>query len=72
MNDAAPEVEVVMEPVFVDKATAAKALGNISQTKLKELMHAGRIHGVMLGGRVMFTPDEIRRFAATCPSWEPA
>ncbi|PKQ59815.1 hypothetical protein B5566_02705 [Mycobacterium sp. MHSD3] len=61
-----------MEPVFVNKEATMAALGGISLSKLNELIKAGRINPQVLDGRVMFAPDEIRRFAAECPFLEPA
>ncbi len=63
---------LIMEPVFLNKEETASALGGISLRKLNELIKAGRIVPRALDGRVMFTPDEIRRFAAECPDWEPS
>lgn len=62
---------LIMEPVFLNKEETTAALGGISLRKLNELMKAGRIIPRVLDGRIMFTPDEVRRFAAECPSWEP-
>jgi hypothetical protein len=67
-DQAAP---AALEPLFVDKKTAAQLLGNISLRKLNELMYAGRINPQMIDGRTVFAPAELRRFAAECPSWEP-
>lgn len=72
MSRPKPLVAVALEPVFVDKSTAAQALGNISMRKLEELIRAGRINPQVIDGRTVVTPDELRRFAAACPSWEPA
>lgn len=66
-----PPVTVAMEPVFVDKETARKVLGNLSRAKLDELIRAGRINPQVIDGRVVFTPSELRRFAQACPDWEP-
>ena len=71
MSSTKPVVTVALEPVLVDKETAAQALGNISIVKLEELMRAGRINPQIIDRRVVFTPDELRRFAAECPAWEP-
>ncbi|MEV5360610.1 helix-turn-helix domain-containing protein [Micrococcus luteus] len=64
-------VSVQLEPPFVDKNTAAQLLGNISTDKLEQLVRAGEIAAKTVGKRVVFEPDEIRRFARECPSWEP-
>jgi hypothetical protein len=66
-----PPVDVAVEPVFIDVKTTQRLLGNISRAKLNELVRAGRINPHMIDGRVVFTPAEVRRFAATCPAWEP-
>lgn len=66
------DVAVTVEPAFVDKAGAAQMLGNISERKLNELIADGRINPQTIDARVVFTPDEVRRFAAACPAWEPA
>lgn len=72
MNEPKPVTQIIMEPVFVNKEDTLAALGGISLRKLNELMKAGRIVPRVLDGRVMFTPEEIRRFAAECPEWEPS
>jgi hypothetical protein len=66
-----PDVTVVVEPVFVDRETAAQMLGGISIDKLDQLVRAGEIAARRVGKRVVFEPGEIRRFASECPSWEP-
>ncbi|DAZ90291.1 MerR family transcriptional regulator [Mycobacteroides abscessus] len=71
MTDVDDNAVVQMEPIFVGKKTAARALGEISMNKLNELIRAGRINPRILDGRVMFAPEELRRFAADLPSWEP-
>ncbi|PJE23633.1 MAG: hypothetical protein CK431_10275 [Mycobacterium sp.] len=72
MSRPKADVTVTFEPVFIDKPTAARALGNISVRKLEELIRAGRINPQVIDGRTVLTPDELRRFATACPSWEPA
>ncbi len=72
MDDPGLVTHLIMEPVFLNKEDTLTALGGISLRKLNELMKAGRIIPRMLDGRIMFTPDEIRRFAAECPTWEPS
>ncbi|MBE5496857.1 hypothetical protein E3G44_004362 [Mycobacteroides abscessus] len=72
VDDSSLVTHLIMEPVFLNKEETAAALGGISLSKLNELMKAGRINPQVLDGRVMFTPDEIRRFAAECPAWEPS
>lgn len=65
------DVQVVMEPAFLGKEATALALGGISIRKLDEFVRAGDINPQVIAGRVVFTPEEIRRFAATMPAWEP-
>jgi hypothetical protein len=64
-------VTIVMEPVFIDRPTTRQLLANISDRKLDELIKAGRINPKMIDGKIVFTVEEIRRFAVDCPSWEP-
>jgi hypothetical protein len=70
VGDAAP-VQIGMEPVFLNKKDACAALGGISIRKLEEEMRLRRIHPQVFAGRVVFTPAEIRRYAAEQPAWEP-
>ena len=65
------DVQVVVEPPFVDRETTARLLGGISTDKLDQLVRAGEIAAKVIGKRVVFEPTEIRRFAADCQSWEP-
>lgn len=64
-------VQIAMEPVFLNKKDTCAALGGISIRKLEEEMRMGRINPQLFAGRVMFTPAEIRRYAAEQPAWEP-
>ena len=64
-------VTIVMEPVFIDRPTARQLLANISDRKLDELIKAGRVNPQMIDGKIVFTVEEIKRFATSCPSWEP-
>lgn len=72
MNRETRDTQITMEPLLLSRDEAAAALGGISTSKLDELYKAGRINPRVLDGRVMFAPDELRRFAAECPAWEPA
>lgn len=65
-------VVVAVEPAFLDKTAVCVMLGNISIDKLDQLIRSGDIIAQKVGKRVVITPDEVRRFAAECPSWEPA
>jgi hypothetical protein len=49
----------------------AQLLGGISVFKLDQLMRAGEIEAKVIGKRVVFDLDEVRRFAKELPSWEP-
>jgi hypothetical protein len=64
-------VNVDTEPVLVDKRTACRLLGNIAERTLRQLVHDGELNARKLGTRTVFEPDELRRFAAALPSWEP-
>lgn len=70
MSDIA-DVQVVVEPPFVDRETTAKLLGGISTDKLDQLVRAGEIAAKTVGKRVVFEVSEVRRFARECPAWEP-
>jgi hypothetical protein len=45
-------------------------LGTISVDKLDQLTRSGKIIAQKVGTRVVIAPEEVRRFAAACPSWE--
>lgn len=64
-------VTIGLEPVFLNKKDTCAALGGISVRKLEQEMRAGHITPQVFAGRVVFTPAEIRRYAAEQPSWEP-
>lgn len=59
-------------PVLVDKRTAAGLLGGISVRALMNLLETNQLSARKLGSRTMFEVDELRRFAAALPSWEPS
>lgn len=63
-------VNVAVEPVFVNKTVAASLLG-IGATKLDQLIRDGRLAAHKIDGSTVISPEELRRFAATCPAWEP-
>ncbi|MEW5810876.1 MAG: hypothetical protein AB1925_15640 [Actinomycetota bacterium] len=65
------EVMVAIEPVLVDKPVACQMLGGISHDRLEALMRAGEITPKVIGSRVVFPVEEVRRFARDLPSWEP-
>jgi excisionase family DNA binding protein len=74
-NPPAPAIKTVVnvaaEPVLVDKPTACRLLGNIAERTLRQLVHDGDLNARKLGNRTLFEVDELRRFAAALPSWEP-
>jgi hypothetical protein len=61
-----------LEPALVDFETARQALANMSVNALREEMAAGRINAQRIGKKVVFRPEELRRYAQACASWEPA
>lgn len=65
-----PKPEGPREPFLYDFATACEMLG-ISGVTLREKMHAGLIAAQRDGKKILFQPDELRRYAADLPSWEP-
>ncbi|WP_301119903.1 hypothetical protein [Mycolicibacterium fortuitum] len=71
MTDVKVATAVAVEPVLVGKPVAAAMLGGISEFKLDELVRAGLIKAQRIDRRVVFSPDELRRYAAACPEWEP-
>jgi len=72
MSAADTPVQIGMEPELLNKKAAAKVLGEISVRELDRYVRRGLINPQMLGGRVMFTPTELRRFVADeCTPWEP-
>lgn len=71
MTTEQPEVTVAIEPVFLDKQTTCSLLGGISEDKLDEFLRAGDITAKTIGKRVVFTPEEVRRFASERPAWAP-
>jgi hypothetical protein len=38
---------------------------------LRAEMVAGRINAQLVGKKIVFRPDELRRYANELPSWEP-
>jgi hypothetical protein len=46
-------------------------LGGISEDRLEAFMRAGEIVPRLIGKRVVFAVEEVRRFARSRPSWEP-
>ena len=63
-------VVVAIEPVTVDKETACRMLG-IGHTQLMGFVVDGDLAAVKLGRRTVFRVDDLKRFAAQLPSWEP-
>jgi hypothetical protein len=65
------EVIVAIEPELLDKKTTCQVLGGISEDRLEAFMRAGEIVPRLVGKRVVFAVEEVRRFARSRPSWEP-
>jgi hypothetical protein len=66
-----PNVLVTIEPELVDKPTTCQMLGGISEDRLERFMRAGEIVPRLIGQRVVFSVEEVRRFARSLPSWKP-
>lgn len=64
-------VNVTVEPALADKETACLILAGIAQRTLMQLVEQGQLNARKLGSRTVFEVDELRRFAASLPSWEP-
>lgn len=64
-------IVVSVEPALADKDTACRILGGIAQRKLMQLVADGVLNASKLGSRTVFEIAELRRFAASLPSWEP-
>ena len=64
-------VTVTIEPALTDKETACAMLAGIAERKLMQLVAEGQLNARKLGSRTVFEVDELRRFAASLPSWEP-
>lgn len=71
MSAGIPPAQISMEPAFLSKKDTCAALGGISIRYLEEEMRRGAINPQTLAGRTVFTPEEIRRYAAEQPAWEP-
>lgn len=66
-----PPITVTVEPALADKDTACRILAGIAERKLMQLVAEGQINARKLGSRTVFEVTELRRFAASLPSWEP-
>lgn len=71
MSVTEPQVAVAIEPEFLDRPTTCQVLGGISKEGLDRLVKAGEITPKLIGSRVVFPVEEVRRFARECKSWEP-
>jgi hypothetical protein len=60
----------VIEPALVAFAKACQLL-SMGKDTLRAEMVAGRINAQLVGKKIVFRPDELRRYAAELPSWEP-
>ena len=65
------DTTLITEPALVDLDTACQLLANISRDTLKREMRAGRINAQRIGAKIVFRPEELRRYAEARPSWEP-
>lgn len=65
------DIAVTVEPALADKQTACTILGGIAARTLMSLVAEGEINARKLGSRTVFEIDELRRYAAQLPSWEP-
>lgn len=63
-------ITVSVEPVTVDKETACAMLG-IGERMLMDLCTSGELNARKLRSRTVFAVEDLKRFAATLPSWEP-
>jgi hypothetical protein len=64
-------IVVAIEPVLVDFKTACATV-SLSAVALRKEMALGRINAKTYGRKPLFEPDELRRYAASLSSWEPA
>jgi hypothetical protein len=71
VSGADTPTQIAMEPAFLGKKDTCKALGGCSIAYLDSEVRKGRINPQVCAGRVVFTPAEIRRYAAECAHWEP-
>jgi hypothetical protein len=65
------DVIVTIEPEFIDVEPACKALDNVGEDELWQLLHVGLINGRKIGKRTVLRLPEVRRFTGSCGSWEP-
>lgn len=63
-------VTVTVDPITVDKPTAAAMLG-IGDSMLMDFVSDGKLNAKKLGSRTVFLIQDLRDFAASLPSWEP-
>ena len=68
----APTVVVadVIEPGLLDLRSASAFL-SLSAPSVRAEMHAGRLRARRFGSKPLFALDELRRYAASLPAWEP-
>jgi hypothetical protein len=60
----------VIEPGLLD-LRGASAFLSLSAPSVRAEMHAGRLHARRFGRKPLFQITELRRYAASLPSWEP-
>lgn len=60
----------VIEPGLLD-LRGATAFLSLSAPSVRAEMQAGRLHARRFGRKPLFEIDELRRYVASLPSWEP-
>jgi hypothetical protein len=63
-------VEALIEPALVD-LRGAQAFLCLSGPSVRAEMVAGRLRAKTFGRKPLFEISELRRYAASLPSWEP-
>lgn len=54
--------------LLLTEEQARAELGGIGRTKLWELVRSGELRGRRIGRRLMFSPDDLRRFVESLPA----
>ena len=55
---------------LMSKTDAKKALGDIGNTKLYELLNDGIIEGVKIGSLLKIKPESVSRYIASLPKYK--
>lgn len=63
-------IEALVEPALVD-LKGAQAFLCLSDKSVRAEMAAGRLQAKTFGRKPLFEVSELRRYAASLPSWEP-